>query len=89
MTPLMFFTSYWYDIFPWASTLNLAVPVAVVLTGGVRLWPDKLALKLICCASTGIVIIGTIIFRGKLLGCIFQSGAAPIVSFLETFKTIL
>ena len=57
MTPLMFFTSNWYDIFPWASTLNLAVPVAVVLTGGVRLWPDKLAVKLICCANTGIDII--------------------------------
>lgn len=57
MTPLMFFTSNWYNIFPWASTLNLAVPVAVVLTGGVRLWPDKLAVKLICCANTGIDII--------------------------------
>jgi hypothetical protein len=56
MTPLMFFTSNWYDIFPWASTLNLAVPVAVVLTGGVRLWPDKLAVNLICCANTGIDI---------------------------------
>ncbi|MGA9744271.1 MAG: hypothetical protein WBQ16_06615, partial [Nitrososphaeraceae archaeon] len=56
MIPLMVFTSNWYDIFPWAFTLNLAVPVAVVLTGGVILWPDKLAVKLICCANTGIDI---------------------------------
>lgn len=56
MTPL-FFTSYWNDIFSWASTINLAVPVAAVLTGGVILWPDKLAVKLICCANTGVDII--------------------------------
>ena len=44
-------------MFPWGSTLNLAMPVALVLTGGDKLWLDKLAVKLICCANTGINII--------------------------------
>ena len=54
MTPLIFFTSNWYDIFPWASTLNLAVPAAVVFTGGERFFPDRIALKFVCCAKVGV-----------------------------------
>ena len=36
--------------------LNLAVPVAVVLTVGDITWPDKLDMKLVCCAKAGIDI---------------------------------
>src|SRR6476659_3772137 len=54
MTPLMFFTSNWYDIFPWASTLNLAVPEAIVFTGGERFFPDRIAPKFVCCAKAGV-----------------------------------
>lgn len=34
--------------------LILAVPVAGVLIDGERVWPDKLAVKLGCCANVGI-----------------------------------
>lgn len=43
-------------MFPSGSMLNLAVPVAAVLTDGERVLPDKLATKLDCCANTGIDI---------------------------------
>ena len=36
--------------------LNLAVPVAIVLTVGDIAWPDKLAMKLVCCAKADIDI---------------------------------
>jgi hypothetical protein len=36
--------------------LNLAVPIAVVLTVGDILRPDKLAMKLACCEKAGIDI---------------------------------
>ena len=36
--------------------LNLAVPVAAVLTDGERVWPDKLATKLDSYANPGIDI---------------------------------
>lgn len=36
--------------------LNLAVPIAAVLTDGERVLPDKLATKLNCCANPGIDI---------------------------------
>jgi predicted transcriptional regulator len=36
--------------------LNLAVPVAAVLTDGERVWPDKLATKLDYCANPDIDI---------------------------------
>ena len=73
----------------------MAVPVAVVLTG-LRVWPDKLAVKLICCANAGIDIIDmdniqreTIGREDSRLTQDFKSRAAPIVSLLETFKTTL
>ena len=34
--------------------LILAVPVAGVLIDGERVWPDKLAVKVGCCANVGI-----------------------------------
>lgn len=37
----------------------MAVPVATVLTKGDKVPPDKLALKLICCANAGIDINDT------------------------------
>lgn len=37
--------------------LNLAVPVAAVLTDGDRDWPDRLAMKVDCCANAGIDIV--------------------------------
>lgn len=43
-------------MFPSGSMLNLAVPVAAVLTDGERVLPDKLATKLDCCANPGIDI---------------------------------
>lgn len=36
--------------------MNLAVPVAAVLTDGDRDWPDRLAMKVDCCANEGTVI---------------------------------
>jgi len=41
-------------MFPLGSMLNLAVPVDAVLTDGERVWSDKLAMKLDCCANPGI-----------------------------------
>lgn len=41
---------------PSGSTLNLAVPVAAVLTDGDRDLPDRLAMKADCCANAGIYI---------------------------------
>jgi hypothetical protein len=43
-------------MFPSGLMLNLAVPVAGVLIDGERFWPDKLAVKLGCCANVGIDI---------------------------------
>lgn len=43
-------------MFPSGSMLNLAVPIAAVLTDGERVLPDKLATKLNCCANPGIYI---------------------------------
>lgn len=40
-------------MFPCGSTLNLAVPVAGVIIGGERLFPDMVAAKFISCAKTG------------------------------------
>jgi len=36
--------------------LNLAVPVAAVLTDGDTHWPERLAMKVDCCANAGIDI---------------------------------
>jgi len=36
--------------------LNLAVPVAAVLTDGDTDWPESLAMKVECCANAGIDI---------------------------------
>jgi hypothetical protein len=36
--------------------LNLAVPVAAVLSDGDTEWPERLAMKVDCCANAGIDI---------------------------------
>jgi hypothetical protein len=60
--------------------LNLAVPVAVVLTVGDTAWPDKLAMKLVCCANAGIDIND----RTKILTD--RTGVyLPIGNFLDRF----
>ena len=61
-------------MFPWGSTLNLATPVALVMTGGDKLWPDKLAVKLICCANTGIDIIDMDKIQMDTIGMYFPKG---------------
>jgi hypothetical protein len=60
--------------------LNLAVPVALVLTVGDISWPDKLAMNLVCCANAGIDIND----RTNIL--IDRTGVyLPIGNFLDRF----
>jgi hypothetical protein len=63
--------------------LNLAVPVAALLTDGERVLPDKLTTKLDCCANPGIDIdikdrtkmtrdiIEVYLSTGNFVDCIF------------------
>jgi hypothetical protein len=46
----------------------LAVPVATVLTDGDRVRPDKLDIKFICCANTGIDINDTTKIQSDIIG---------------------
>ena len=60
--------------------LNLAVPVAVVLTVGDIAWPDKLAMKLLCCANAGIDINDKTNISSDITGVYL-----PIGNFLDRF----
>jgi len=60
--------------------LNLAVPVAVVLTVGDIAWPDKLAMKLVCCAKAGIDINDRTNILTDITGVYL-----PIRNFLDRF----
>ena len=60
--------------------LNLAVPVAVVLTVGDIAWPDKLAMKLLCCANAGIDINDKTNILSDITGVYL-----PIGNFLDRF----
>ena len=69
-------------MFPSESMLNLAVPVAAVLTDGERVWPDKLATKLDCCANPGIDI--DIKYRTKRLSDTIEV-YLPTGNFVDCF----
>ena len=60
--------------------LNLAVPVAVVLTVGDIAWPDKLAMKLLRCANAGIDINDKTNIPSDITGIYL-----PIGNFLDRF----
>jgi hypothetical protein len=80
MTPFRFLVSIWYAIFPSGSMLNLAVPVAAVLTVGDIAWPDKIAMKLVCCAKAGIDINDRTNILTDMTGVYL-----PIGNFLDRF----
>jgi hypothetical protein len=60
--------------------LNLAVPVAVVLTVGDIAWPDKLAMKLVCRAKAGFYINDRTDILTDITGVYL-----PIGNFLDRF----
>ena len=68
--------------------LNLAVPVAVVLTVGDIAWPDKLAMKLLCCANAGIDINDKTNIPSDITGVFLPIGNL-IVSISETFHSTI
>ena len=80
MIPLIFLPSISKAIFPLGFTLNFAIPVAAVLTGGDRVLPDKLAIKFVCCANTGIDINDTTITQSDIIGAYL-----PIGNFTNRF----
>jgi hypothetical protein len=51
ITWFIFIPSTSYDKVPLGFTLNLAVPVALVSTGGTIFLPDRSALKFVCCCA--------------------------------------
>jgi hypothetical protein len=54
--------------------------VAAVLTGGDRVLPDKLAIKFVCCANTGIDINDITKIQSDIIGVYL-----PIGNFVNRF----